>query len=77
MKNLSLIDAYIIGSASGCLLFLCLIGLVIVGNMSADDLTDEQNAYCQNVYEETHPDYKNIFAKSCIGWLTEHGKSVN
>lgn len=52
-------------------------GLAIVGSMTADDLTAEQNDYCKNVYEETHPDYKNIFAKSCIGWLTEHDKSVN
>lgn len=77
MKFDTMLKAIILGGAAGGIIFLCFVGLVIVGSMTADDLTAEQNDYCKNVYEETHPDYKNIFAKSCIGWLTEHDKSVN
>lgn len=77
MKIRTMLQAIITGWAVGVVLFLCLIGLVIVGRMTAEDLTAEQNEYCKNVYEETYPDYKNIFAKSCIEWLTEHNKSVN
>jgi formate/nitrite transporter FocA (FNT family) len=59
----------------------CLVNVLgaffIVGKMTATDLTDEQNAYCKAVQEQTYPDYKKTFEKSCKEWLTEQNKSVN
>jgi hypothetical protein len=60
---------------------ICLVNVLcaffIVGSMTASDLTDEQNAYCKAVHENTYPDYKKTFDKSCKKWLTEQNKSVN
>lgn len=60
---------------------MCTVGVtcafLIVGKMTASDLDDEQNAYCKAVHEQTYPDYKKTFEKSCKEWLTEQNKSVN
>ena len=71
------LDYLIVGSSSGVLIFVVVIGLVIVGSMTAGDLNDEQTAYCKAVHEQTYPDYKKTFEKSCKEWLTEQNKSVN
>lgn len=63
------------------LMLVCVVNILgaffIVGTMTGTDLDDEQNAYCKAVHEQTYPDYKKTFDKSCKEWLTEQNKSVN
>lgn len=76
MKNV--IEVYLISQMAGtAIAFFALLAFVIVGIMTAGDLSDEQNAYCKAVHEQTYPDYKKTFEKSCKEWLTEQNKSVN
>lgn len=70
-------DSRLVYIVAGVMFVLGCIALVWAFGLPEDDILTEQNLYCAMVFEDTYPDYKQTFEKSCAQWLTEHDKSVN